>query len=121
MLVQKTHSAECFVATVTRILFGLQVSLKVSPQVGLVGETSRTIVARERFFTGVSAHVTLEQPRSGEALAADVALARQRVCASVHLQGGQRRVALVAELAGETLLDLIGAMQFLMLDESGLS
>ena len=89
MLVQKTHPAERLVATVARILFGLQVSLKVSPQVGLVGETSRTIVARERFFTGVSAHVTLKQPRPGEALATDVALARQRVRASVHLQGGQ--------------------------------
>ena len=89
MLVQKTHPAERLVATVARILFGLQVSLKVSPQVGLVGETSRTVVARKRFFTGVSAHVTLKQPRPGEALATDVALARQRVRASVHLQGGQ--------------------------------
>jgi len=76
MFVQKTHPTECLVATLARILFGLKVSLKVSPQVGLVGKSSRTIIARKWFLTGVCPHVTLEQPRPGEALATDVTLAR---------------------------------------------
>lgn len=69
----------------------------------------------------MGSNMALKQPGSGEALAADLALAGQGVRARVHLQRRQRRVALVAELAGERLLNLVGSVQLLMLDVTRLS
>ena len=61
-------------------------------------------------------HVTLEQPRSGEAFATDVAFAGQCMSASVHLESRQRCVALIAKFARKCLLDLVGSVQLQMLD-----
>ena len=62
----------------------------------------------------------LQQPRPGEGLSADVALAGQRVRADVHLEGGERGVALGAVLARERPLDLVVGVQLLVLREPGL-
>jgi len=120
VLVEETHPAEGFLAARAGILLGLEVGLKVSAEVGLVGEAPGAVDAGKRFFTGVDSKVALEQPGPGEALSADVTLARQRVGPDVHLQCRQRRVALVAELAGKVLLDLVGRVHLLVLDVTGL-
>jgi len=54
----------------------------------------------------MSSDVSLEQPRSGESFATQVALAWKSVSANVHLQCTQRHVFLLTELAYERLLVL---------------
>ena len=120
MLVEQTHPAESLLATLARILLRLEVSLKVGSQVRLVGEAPRAVVAGKRLLASVSSDVTLEKSGSGEALAAEVALAGEGVRTRVHLQRRQRRVTLVAKFARKSFLDLVGSVQFLMLDVSGL-
>ncbi len=99
VFVKQAHTAEGFLASRARVLFGLQMGLQVCPQIGLVCKASSAIVARERFFTGVNANMPLEKPRSRETFSANVTLARQRVCANVHLQSRERGVTLVAKFA----------------------
>ena len=59
--------------------------------------------------------MTLEEPGPREALATDVALAGQGVGPDVHLEGGEGGVALGAVFAAEALLDLVGAVELLVL------
>ncbi len=63
--------------------------LHVSAQIGSIGERSSANVTLERFLARVRAHMTLQQPRTTETLAADFALARQRVRSDVHLKRAQ--------------------------------
>lgn len=121
VLVQETHPAEGFVATGAGILFGLQVGLEVSPEIGLVGKAPGAIVAPERLLAGVSAHVALKQPRPRETLAASLAFAWQSVRSDVHLERREASVALGAVVARESLLDLVGAVELLVLGVSALS
>lgn len=86
VLVQEAHPAEGLLASRTRVLLGLEVGLEVSSQVGLVGETPGTVVAGKWLLSGMDPEVALEQPGPGEALAADVTLARQGVGPDVHLE-----------------------------------
>ena len=86
VLVQETHPAERLLASRTGVLLGLEMGLEVSSQVGLVGKASGAIIAGERLLSGVDPQVALEQPGSGEALAANVTLAGQSVRPYVHLQ-----------------------------------
>ena len=94
--------------------------LQVGAQIRLVGKVARAVCARKRLFAGVSAHVSLQQPRPGEGLAALGTLARQGVRLDVHFKRGLGSVRLVAELAGELLLDLVGCVQLLVLQVAGL-
>ena len=116
VLVQETHPAERLLASRTGVLLGLEMGLEVSSQVGLVGKASGAVIAGERLLSGVDPQVALEQPGSGEALAANVTLAGQSVRPYVHLQCWQWGVALVAKLAREVLLDLVGWVHLLVLD-----
>ena len=115
MLVQEAHPGEGLLTARTGVLLGLQVRLEVGPQVGLVRKAPGAVSAREGLLTRVGPYVALEQPRPGEALAADVALAGQGVGPDVHLEGGEGRVALVAVLAAEVLLDLVCTVELLVL------
>ncbi len=77
VLVEQAHSAEGFPAARTAVLLGMQMRLQVGPQVALVGEAAGAEVAGERLLSGVRAHVALQEPRAGEALAASFAPASQ--------------------------------------------
>ena len=72
--------------------------------------------AGEWLLARVGPHVTLQEPGPGEGLAALGALARQRVGADVHFQGGLGVVRLLTILAAELFLDLVGGVQVLVLD-----
>lgn len=91
------------------------------PQITSVGERAIAVLTAEGFLARVRSDVSLEQPRPGERLAAQVTLARQRVRPDVHLQRAQTHVDLGAELAGERLFRLSlgsGAVELLMLRQS---
>ena len=90
----------------------------MGPQVAFVRKSARTMGAGKRLLSGVGSHVSLQQPGAGEGLATVGALAGQRVCPDVHLQGGQGVISLIAELAGEVAADLVGAVQLLVLGEA---
>lgn len=92
--------------------------LHVRPQIRAVGERARTNVALERFFARVRPHVSLQQPRPAEALAAYLTLARERVRPYVHFERAQRRVRLLAILAREMLLYLRAAVKLLVLGQT---
>ena len=87
----------------------------MSPQVGLVGKGPGAVGAGEGLLTSVGANMTLQQPRAGEGFSTHVAFAGQGVCANVHLECTQGRVSLVAIVAAERLLDLIRAVELLVL------
>lgn len=70
-------------------------------------------------LTCVRAYVSLQQPGSGEGLAAEFAHAGQRVRPDVHLQRSQADVLLLAVLAAEGLPRLRVAVQLLVLEQSG--
>lgn len=74
------------------------------PQIGAVGKRPIANIALERLLAGMGPDVTLQQPGSRERFAANVALARQRMRADVHLQRAHRRVLFAAVLAEELLL-----------------
>ena len=120
VLVEQAHPGEGLAASRAAVLLVLQVGLEVGPQVGFVCKVPGAVVAGEGFLPGVGPHVTLEQPRTGEGLAALRALAGQGVGPDVHLQRGLGGVVLAAVLTRELLLDLVGAVQLLMLQEPGL-
>ena len=120
VLVEQAHPGEGLAASRAAVLLVLQVGLEVGPQVGFVCKVPGAVVAGEGFLPGVGPHVTLEQPRTGEGLAALRALAGQGVRPDVHLQCGLGGVVLAAVLTRELLLDLVGAVQLLMLQEPGL-
>jgi len=81
------------------------------------------MLATEGLLSRMSANVSLQQPWSREGLAAQIALAGQRVGANVHLEGTQRNIGLVTILAAEGLLHLITlggrAMELLMFGQPG--
>ena len=89
-------------------------------QLSPVSKGFATVSTTIGFVSGVRPHVPLEQPRTGEGLAALRALAGQGVRPDVHLQRGLGGVVLAAVLTRELLLDLVGAVQLLMLQEPGL-
>ena len=118
MFVEQGHARERLGTLDTFVLFDIAVGLHVCPQVGTIGEGARTNVTLEGFLARVGAHVALQQPRPTETLAAYLALARQRMGADVHLEGAQRRVRLLAVLAGELLLNLCGTVELFVLGEA---
>ena len=63
--------------------------------------------------------MTLKKPGSGKALSTNGAFTWKGMRPCVHLQRRQRRVTFVAKFAGKGLLDLVGIVQLLMLDVSG--
>ena len=82
-------------------------SLKVSPQVGLVSEGAGTFSAGEWFLSRVSAEMSLEEPGPREGLAAVLALAGQSVGPDVHLEGALGVVSLVAVFTSDVTLYLV--------------
>lgn len=76
------------------------------------------MLAREGLLAGVSANVTLQEPRPRECLAAQVTLAGQGVCSNVHFQCTQGGVLLLAKLADKCLFRLValrrGAVELLV-------
>lgn len=61
--------------------------LQVGAEIRAVGEGPVTMCAGKWLLTCVGPDVSLQQPGSGESLAADLADAGQRVAPDVHLQG----------------------------------
>ena len=118
VLVEQRHAREGLEALGALVLLDVAVRLHVSAQVGAVGKGARANLAPKRLLARVRAHVALEQPRSTEALAAYLALARQRVRANVHLERTERCVHLVAVLAREVLEHLGAAVELLVLGEA---
>ena len=105
MLGQVTLQSKLFAASVAAEGLDVAVSLHVCPQVALVRESLRALVAGERLFSGVCPNVALEQPRPGEGFPAEGAPAALdgRMGAHVHRQGGRGaalRHAVVARLRG---------------------
>lgn len=122
MLRQQGHPAEGLAARRARVLLDVAVGLQMRPEVAAIGERAIAVLTAERFLAGVSPDVTLEEPRPGEGLAAEMALARQGVGPDVHLQRSHADVDLLAVLAGERFLGLSfggGAVELLVLRESG--
>ena len=70
--------------------------LSVSSEVGLVSERLVADVTGERFLSGVSSDVSLQQPGPGEGLAAEGTLAALGVGSHVHREGRVGDVDLVA-------------------------
>lgn len=101
MFTQKRHSGKRLATTSARILFDIGMSLEMSSQIRAIGKGSAAVVTRERFLTRVGADVSLQQPRSGECLAAKVALARESVGPNVHFQRTQGGIYLCAIFAAE--------------------
>lgn len=123
VLLQQRRPREGLAARRARVFFGVGMRLEMRPEVRLVGERAVAALALERLLAGVRAEVALQQPRPGEGLAAQVALARLGVRADVHLQRPHRVVRLGAELAAERLLHLAGggrgAVELVVLGEAG--
>ena len=118
MLIEQRHARKSLVALATSVLLDVAVCLHMGPQVRPIGESSRANLTFERLFAGVRAHMTLQQPRSAETLAADLAFARQRVRPDVHFERTKRVVSLVAVFARELLLNLSAAVELLVLRKS---
>ena len=66
----------------------------------------------------MSSDVSLQQPGTGEGFAAQLAFARERVRANVHLKRAQRHVRLLAILARESLFDLRQAVKLFVLGQA---
>ena len=121
MFGQEGHAREGLAARLARVALDVRVGLQVGAQVGAVGEGAGAVRAGERLLARVRPDVALQEPRPGEGLAAQEALAGQRVRADVHLQGAQRDVDLLAVLAAEGFLvgRLLGrAVQLLVLRQT---
>lgn len=103
MLEQQGHAREGAAAGLAAVLLDVRVRLQVGPQVGAVGERSAAVRAGERLLARVRPDVSLQQPGPREGLAAQLALAGERVRADVHLERAQRRVVLLAVLARKGL------------------
>ena len=118
---EQRHARERLAALLARVALDVRVRLQVGAQVGPVGEGARAVRTREGLLARVGADVALQQPRPREGLAAEHALAGQRVRADVHLERAQRHVDLVAVLAAERLFGLVGgAVQFLVLGQAAI-
>lgn len=98
---QERHAGEGLGAHGAPVLLGTNVSLQVSPQVGAVSEGPAAVRTGIGLLTCMGADVTLEQPGSGEGLAAHLTDAGQRVGADMHLEGTQAGILLVTVPAGE--------------------
>ena len=92
--------------------------LHVSAKVRAVGERPAADLALERLLARVRAHVTLQQPRPRECLAANVTLARQRVRADVHFERAERIVGFLAEFTLKLFLHLSDAVKLLVLGKT---
>lgn len=122
MLRQQGHPAEGLAAGAARVLLHVAVRLEVRPEVTPVCERTVAVLAAEGLLAGVRPDVALEQPRPRERLAAEVALAGQRVRPDVHLQRAQADVHLLAVFARERLLRLAlggGAVELLVFGQAG--
>jgi len=122
VLGQQGHPREGLGATGAGVLLDVRVGLQMGPQIRAIGEGPVAVLAAEGLLARVGANVSLEEPWSGEGLAAQVALAGQRVGANVHLQSSQGNIGLVAILAAEGLLHLValggGAVELLVLGQA---
>lgn len=108
MLEQQRHPGESLTARLAPVLLDLRMCLQMRPEIGPVRKRPGAMLARERLLPSVGPDVSLEQPGPAEGLPAQLTLAGQGVGANVHLQGSQRHVHLVAVLAAERLLRLLG-------------
>ena len=77
MLVQVALQRECLVTLLTNVRLDGRMRLDMRAKVGFVGEGLSALRARERTLARVRADVTLEKPRSAEALSADMTLASE--------------------------------------------
>lgn len=68
-------------------------------QIRAVGESAMAMIAAEGLLARVRPDVALQKPRPGESLAAEMALAGQRVGSDMHLEGASRRVNFATFLA----------------------
>lgn len=122
VLGEQRHPRECFAARCAGILFDVGMCLEMGAQIRFVGEGTMAVLAAERFVAGVCADVSLQQPRSRERLAAQMAFARFGVRSNVHFQGAHRIVRLRAVFAGKRFLHFArcrrGAMELLVLGEA---
>jgi len=122
VLVQERHPREGLVAHLAGVLLDVHVGLLMGSQVRAVGKGSWAVGALEGLLAGVGADVSLEQPGSREGLAADRALAGQRMGADVHLEGSNGGVQLATLLAGVRLLLLVtlgcGAVELAVLGQT---
>jgi hypothetical protein len=84
--------------------------LHVSSQVGPVCKGLATMSTAVGFVSGMRTHVALQQPRTGEGLAAHVALMGQVVGEHVHGQGWHAHVHLVTYWALLGVVGVEGAM-----------
>lgn len=87
-----------------------------------VGEGTMAMVAAEGFLARVCSDVSLEKPRPGEGLAAEVTLAGQRVSSDVHFQSPRRAVNFSALVTRDSFLHFLlvtrETMELLVLDKS---
>ena len=99
MSIQKRHARKGPFTISAVIFLNKAMGLHMSPQIRSVGKSSEANLAFKRLLAGVSPIVALLKPRTGERLAAHLALTRQSVCADVHFERARCHVALVAALA----------------------
>ncbi len=118
MFVQQRHARESLVTFVALVLFHIAVSLHVCAKVRSISERSRADITLERFLSGVGSDVSLQQPRSTEAFAADFTLTRQSVRSDVHFESAQRRVRLFAVFTREAFGDLGATVKLFVLGQA---
>lgn len=114
------HPRECFKAAFARVFLHLGVSLEVRPQVGSICEGPMTLVALEWFLASVRSDVALEEPGPTEGLAANLALAGERVGAHVHLERAHGLILLTTILAAVIVVLVSDYLEWLGLEEGGL-
>lgn len=111
MLVEVALERKRLATAATHEGLGGRVRLDVGAQVGLVGERLGALGALERFLACVRTDVSLQQPGSREALAAEGALAALAVRAHVHREGRHGHVHLGAVRTLASLLVSHAAMR----------
>ncbi len=100
VLIKICFETEWFIASVAGEKLALVVGLHVSSQVGSIGKLFPAVSTAERLLTGVRPHVSLQQPRPGESLAAHITLVTEAVCENMHGKGGSADIFLVTNMAG---------------------
>jgi hypothetical protein len=105
VLVQVGLEGERLVAPLALEVLESRVGLHVRPEVGPVGKALPAVSAAIGFVSGMGPHVTLQEPRPRERLAADVTLVIQVVGQDVHGKGRHGDIHLSANVA---LLGTVG-------------
>ena len=71
----------------------------MGPEIGPISKLLATVSTPERFLPGVTSHVPLQKPWTGEPLSTDLALVSEGVGEHMHGQGWHAHVQLVADVA----------------------